>query len=249
MSVHYVPPLDVMTVGGGSTYSGDGEYLWLTPPSTGVWWIDGGDFWTYDPAAKTFSYKGSNRTNLTGYAGSRFTAHPTDGKIYSLVGDGNGYLQCRVTDVATGATTIRAGKATDKIRSMVALTFEPSGQYIYALAQQNYASGDVDLLRYDVANDTFAVLPVNSGSEPSLMNEGTNIVYSSKARKIYALQDTAFGMYAYDIDAGTWAHTATSQLDLFSQASGRMIYDNRRKVLLLVYQGQYTGTRVWAYKE
>lgn len=249
MSVHYVPALDVMTVGGGSTYSGDGEYLWFTPPDTGAWWGDGGDFWTYHPTAKTFSYKGSNRLSLTNYAGSRFTAHPTDGKLYALTGDSNGYLQCRVTDVATGVTTIRTSKALDKIRSMVALTFEPSGQYIYALTQQYYASGDVDLLRYDVTNDTFTVLPVNSGSGPSLLNEGTNIVYSSKARKIYVLQDTAFGMYAYDIDAGTWTHTATPQLDLFSQVSGRMIYDNRRKVLLLVYPGQYTGTRVWVYKD
>lgn len=248
-SVHYVPSLDVMTVAGGSTYSGTGEYLWLE--IGGAWYNDPRDLWTYSPASRTFDYKGSARTNLTDFWATKSAAHPTDGKLYVLLGDSNGYLKCRTIDVATGQTVIRPAVHNDQVASLVALAFEPTGRYLYALTQQFYTSGQIRLIRYDTLLDQFYVMPVNGGSAPNfLYDESFHIVYSPLTRKVYALANNSYPMFVYDVDTGVWSSVALpATMSYYLQTSGRLVFDSARKCMLLVYAGQYTGLRFFAYKE
>ena len=245
-SVHYVD--GVVTVAGGSTYSGPTDELWYE--NGGAWLNDPKDFWTYNPTTKAFSYKGSARTNLTNFYGSRSVVNPVTGVLYAFKVDANSHLFPTTINLSTGTITTLSGLDTSATTAAHHAVFEKTGRYCYILATTDLgAAMTMRLLRYDTETSTFSVMPVNGGSLPSFAyDEVYTLAYSDKTGKLYALSKQADGMSVYDPATGVWSVLSLPLLTGLSQTSGRFAYDKKRDAFLLFF-GNSSTVKAFAFRE
>lgn len=241
-SVCWMPWLNRMTVGGGSTYSG------MTPVDywTNVWLNSPKDMWHYDPVAKTYEYKGSELLTPAFKTISRFAAHEGRQRLYgvginvsnrAVIYDQNPAANTWVIHPTAGPSlsATAVSMVVDEVNDRLIVLMKPSAStYLVAYA-------------YDLTAGTWSEI-TTSGTPPTHLNAEARAIFSSGTNTLLLLRAYGDGIAKLSLTTGAWTTQAISGPN-FTQTSGNWFYDRRRQVCLLTYQNLSAGIRVWAYKE
>lgn len=250
-AVHWMPDRGCFVAGGGSTYSGNGDYLWSVYPN------DPGDWWTYTPATNAWVYKGSKWANYTTQTldsafpikGSCMVYHQARGIVYSATMNGNNNLEIREWNPDTGVWTVRPEITTGFYAQYQSIAVDTLRDRLLVLSE-TAGSRVVAVHAFDLTTNTWSLLSA-SGDIPSYINEKYQIAYSPVTDRLLLISGSNFGPYglkAYSISTGVWADLSFSGVDC-THLSGAMCFDDSRDVLLLAAVTSSGQTKLYALKE
>jgi hypothetical protein len=235
-SVQFIEHQGVMIVGGYSTYSGSGEYLWH-PDLGGCYYNGPGDTWIYDPETNQWTYMGSSIIDS-----SKFSP------VYSAYDSNTGRLivyakhSIRLYDIDTDTWTERFPSPYPPARSHANLAYDSKRKLVY-LHGGDYPSTN-DLWAYNVLNNTWTKIEPQ-GALPPL--GGGSMAYDSVNDVVITF--SLNGLWVYDPKVNRWEQNPgnSSPSPAGSPTFGRLKYDPLNNVAFLVIQESWT-TKVWAYR-
>ena len=238
-SVHWMPDRQRMIAGGGSSYSGTGEYLWdhlggphLNSPQ---------DTWEYDPVAKTWEFRGSTRLNAQYLAGSA-SAYDTEAKrLYALGKNAGGFFVIYEYDPELNLWT-NHNVSSGTSASAIAFGFDSARKRVLVFAGEYPVNNN--LLAYDVVARAWQNLTPPYGSPPATYDYG--IAYDAENDVYIATKNGT--AWVFNPNTGAWAQKSAGPPNV-AQVNGRLFYDRVRRVTLLAYKNGMSGpVDVWAYK-
>ncbi|MBS1248183.1 MAG: Kelch repeat protein, partial [Proteobacteria bacterium] len=181
-TVHWIESIQEVSVGGGSTFGGNGDYLWYHEDTgAGAWWNAPADYWGYNPFAKVWNYKGSKlKTPAYDVQGSQHIYAREIDRVFSLVQNGNNQLKVIVWNPQTNTWSMQANRADPYFTDVVGC-YDSTRNKLILLCVNNYAGTAPYVLEYDIATDTYTVLET-TGTMPTGWYSGSGMVYSPKTR-------------------------------------------------------------------
>ena len=239
-SVHWLPDQQRMIVGGGSSYSGTGEYLWnvqggphLNAPN---------DTWFYDPVTMQWEFKGSTLLNAAYLATSRSAYDPTTKRLYSTRRNLNGFWEVHEYNPATNQWTNHSVSSTYSSGDNAGGFDAARGRLL--VMGGLFPTSDV-LVSYDVVSKTWADLGAESSVKPPAGAGYGVAVDLDEDRYIATNNGTA---WLFNPTTGQWSQGGSGPPSV-AQVFGRFEYDPIRKCALLVYRNGASGPiDTWAYK-
>lgn len=249
-SVHWIKSLAKFTVGGGSTYSGVGEWTWRDSPpwdgSDGVYYNDPRDLWMYDPVSKSWDYKGSEHLDAAYKVGMRGVYSAENNKLYTPTNNGNNQPLMWEYDIAGNAWQLTGGSAMTPMCNSWLFCMDPPRNRVLVLAYT--ISDGVQLWAFSLDSLTWVQLS-QSGALPATsdIQEGRSLIYSPVTDRMILISSNG-PLKFYEFATGLWTTETAANPPGLLQAFTTWTFDPRRGVCLLVYSSSYVVT-VYAYKE
>lgn len=245
-SVEFISHMGVMMAGGASTYSGSGEYLWsdTSPSRHGCYLNAPGDLWFYDPATKSWQYKGSSRTDA-GRDGITVAAYDgTTGNIVALGRDPNYSISTWIYDPLRNVFERKRPTRVAPWHGEIAATYDGKRRYVLFFGGE-YPKSD-QLWAYSVDQDTWVDLSPPTGVRPTA-GGGYGIAYDS-ANDVVIVYGPS-GLWIYDYARKSWTQpTTTLSPQTGRSVHGKLKYDVKRNVTFLAYGSSAYLVEVWAYR-
>lgn len=245
-SIEFISHLGVMMAGGGSTYSGSGEYLWsdTDPTRRGCYLNSPEDLWFYDPATKSWQYKGSSRTD-SGRDGMTVAAYDsTTGNIVSLGRDPNYQMTTWIYDPLSNVFERKQPVKVAPWHGEIAATYDGKRRYVLFFGGE-YPKSD-KLWAYSVDQNTWLDLSPPTGMRPAA-GGGYGIAYDS-ANDVVIVYGPS-GLWIYDYAGRSWIQpTTTLSPQAGTYVHGRLKYDVKRNITFLAYGSSTYLVNVWAYR-
>ena len=239
-SVHWLPDQQRLIVGGGSSYSGTGEYLWdhlggphLNAPK---------DTWFYDPAGMQWEFKGSTLLNAAYLAASRSAYDSVTQRLYALGRNVGGNWVVYEYNPATNTWTNHNVAAVESSGDN-SVGFDTARGRL--LVMGGLFPTSYKIMSYDVIAKTWAELGAASALQPPA-GAGYGVTFDAIADRYIATNNGT--AWVFNPATGQWAQGAGGPPSV-AQVVGRLEYDPIRKCTLLVYRNGASGPiDTWAYK-
>ena len=246
-SVHWVDSLKQLLVGGGSTFGGNGDYLWYHEDTgAGAWWNAPNDYWGYSPTPKIWTYRGSKlKTPSYDIQGSQHIYCREIDRIFALAQNGNNQLKVVEHHPQNNTWIPRINRA-DPFYTDVVGCYDSTRNKLILLCVNNYLGTAPYVLEYDVTTDTYTEL-VTTGPMPTGWYSGSGMVYSPVTHTCLFLQPGTGLIQKLNLNTLVWSSEAHGLPNL-NQVEGRWVFDTWRNVALLAYVDSL-DVRVFAYKE
>lgn len=223
--------------GGGSTYSGNGDYLW--EHNGGPWHNSPKDFWRYSPAANKWVYIGS--ALIDNKLSRACAVYDRERDVFYNITRRNSDHRWVVQsyDPSTGESSQLTGihKRSDTEFPVV---LDSKRNCLWALSSAGQRS---ILVKYDIAKQFFDE-PLITGNPPPATS-GQGMAYATHLDRIYVLHGS--GVYWLDLAAMEWVKESHTPPPRSAGVFGRWRYDRLRKVIILMVPGMRDFINVMAY--
>lgn len=236
-SVHWVPSVRRMIAGGGSSYSGTGEYLWgddwhLNQPQ---------DTWLYDALRREWHFGGSTRLDA-GYLSVSYSVYdPATDRVYGVGKNVSGFWVIYEYNPHTNTWSNHNVTGAGSSGSINMAVDSKRGRLL--ILGGEFPSSD-KLWAYNIAARTWTDL-TPAGTRPETAAGYGLTVDTVSDRYIATRNGTA---WIFDPVAGTWEQGPSGPPNV-AQVMGRLVFDRIRNAALLTYRNGASGPiAVWAYR-
>lgn len=238
-SVHWIVSLDRMIAGGGSSYSGNQEYLWdghggphLNAPK---------DTWQFDPVTTTWEFMGSTLLDPGYLSASYSTYDAAADRVFALGKSASGTWTIVEYDPGANTWTDHAVAATASAGS-VNMASDSQRERVLIFGG-DFPTND-ELWAYHVPTQAWTDLSPAGLRPPA--GGGYGLTVDSTHDRYLATKDGT--MWIFDPTTETWITGASGPPNV-AQVMGRLKFDRLRGVSLLANRnGASFAMDIWAYK-